>query len=416
MDDAQFTQLLAEHKSAAERLAYYRLPSAQDAQDVLSQAYLTAYLRRETLQDPQAFKGWLFTIIRNKCNDFYRSPSRLAETPLAEVLLPTRHDHRLQSTQDAVAETLDSLPIHEKQLLQAFYFEGFSHKDIADRLGIPVGTVKSRLYKARANFKAHYPNGPINRKGTITMHSMPLTMPDYTINWLPQEPFPVVWEELMGWFIIPKLGEHLHWAMYDFPEKKRSDCFEMEVVGKASVHGVQGVEICAKEAVERRFIAQLTDSHCRILAESHMDGDIRRFYTFLDGDDFLPNWGFGPDNCGNETHLHPKGLIQRTGSSITCNEKLETLDVVGRCHVDINGKHYDTICVMDLELYEQGVATEQFIDATGRTVLWRRYNRNDWKIARYGSPWSERLPNNEQLIINDRVYIHWYDCITDYIL
>ena len=51
------------------------------------------------------------------------------------------------------------------------------------------------------------------------------------------------------------------------------------------------------------FVAQLTDTHCRILVESHYDGQTKRIYTFLDSDEFLPNWGFGEDNYGNKNFM-----------------------------------------------------------------------------------------------------------------
>ena len=52
----------------------------------------------------------------------------------------------------------------------------------------------------------------------------------------------------------------------------------------------------------------------------------------------------------------------------------------------------------------------------GKTILWRRFNRDDWAIEQYKRPWREMLPENERLTVNGRTYIHWYDCITDYIL
>lgn len=55
-----------------------------------------------------------------------------------------------------------------------------------------------------------------------------------------------------------------------------------------------------EDGMERRFVAQLTDTHSRYLAESHMEKGVRKCYTFLDGEAFLNNWGFGQDNCGNE--------------------------------------------------------------------------------------------------------------------
>jgi hypothetical protein len=168
--------------------------------------------------------------------------------------------------------------------------------------------------------------------------------------------------------------------------------------------------------VERRFVAQLTHTHCRILAESHTDNGIRQYFTFLDGDAFLKNWGFGQDNCGNEIHLSAKGLIRRNGSQITCENTPDLLDILGRYAVTIGGKTYDTLCVMDIENYNNGVASEQFIDRNGKTILWRRFNRNDWAISRYKTPWSERFPENERLFINGKTYVHWYDCLTDYVL
>lgn len=99
--------------------------------------------------------------------------------------------------------------------------------------------------------------------------------------------------------------------MYDWPEKTRSEVYELEAVGRASVHGIEGVEINAIEHdggiheytpqnrnITHTFVAQLTDTHCRFLSQTHYEGDIKRLYTFLDGDDFPNNWGFGEDNCG----------------------------------------------------------------------------------------------------------------------
>lgn len=76
----------------------------------------------------------------------------------------------------------------------------------------------------------------------------------------------------------------------------------------------------------------------------------------------------------------------------------------------------DTICVMGIETYVNGVASEQYIDKNGRTILWRRFNRNDWAIDRYKKKWTEILPDNERITVNGEIYVHWYDCITDYIL
>ena len=80
--------------------------------------------------------------------------------------------------------------------------------------------------------------------------------------------------------------------------------------------------------------------------------------------------------------LRPKGLLTRTGNVITGTTAKEVVDVVGRYKVTIAGKTYDTVCVMDIECFNDAVASEQFVDQNGRTVLWRRFNRDDWAIDR----------------------------------
>lgn len=92
---------------------------------------------------------------------------------------------------------------------------------------------------------------------------------------------------------------------------------------------LQLLDQCRKnDVINRTFVAQLTDTHCRYLATLRNDGDVRNYITFLDGDEFLPNWGFGEDNCGNETNLAVKGDIQRTGTVVTSANKDFLLDIV----------------------------------------------------------------------------------------
>ena len=67
------------------------------------------------------------------------------------------------------------------------------------------------------------------------------------------------------------------------------------------------------------------------------------------------------------------------------------------------------------KLHNDSVVTEQFLDQNGRTILWRRFNKNDWAFSRYGKLWTELLPDNERLTVNGETYVHWYDCVTDYI-
>ena len=427
----EFEKQLADVSSGVERFVRYRLPSQTDADDVLQEVYLSAYRSFSGLKNKDAFKPWIISIARNKCNDYFRARAAQMEISIEELSQQELSTGRLGlSVVHTVRETLDRLGDKDKQILYLYFWKELPQTEIATLLDIPVGTVKSRLHTAKQHFKSKYPYQTQKPKGEPVMQKLPEYIPDYSIERLDAEPFSVRWEELQGWMIVPRVGEKLTWGMYDFPERKRTEHTEMEVIGKAEVHGIEGVEIVAMQfdpadyyrtgaldRVERRFVAQLTDTHSRYLAESHMEDGVRKCYTFLDGEAFLNNWGFGEDNCGNEVDLHPKGLLHREGSCITGTIPREVVDVVGRYRVTIGGKSYDTVCVMDIECFNDAVASEQFVDQNGRTVLWRRFNRDDWAIERFGGkPWSEKLPDNERLTINGETYVHWYDCISDYIL
>ena len=423
MDD--FENLLEAERVSVERFVRYRMNVKADADDVLQEVFLTAYQKFPQLRNKDSFKAWIISIARNKCNDYFRAKAAQMEISIEELSQRELSAGRLGiSVVHTVQETLDRLGDKDKQILYLYFWKELPQTEIAKLLDIPVGTVKSRLHTAKQHFKSNYPYFAKTLNGENDMKKLPEFIPEYRIEASAEAPFSVKWEELMGWFLVPKLGEKLSWGMYDIPSRKCSHVYDMQVTGKAKVHGIEGVELTAREApysnknevINRTFVAQLTDTHCRYLATLRNDGDVRNYITFLDGDEFMLNWGFGEDNCGNETNLSVKGEIRRVGDSVTSVKKDFLIDIVGRYTVTIGGKSYDTVCVMDIETYNCGVVSEQFLDKDGKTILWRRYNRNDWAIDRYKKQWNELLPENEKLTVNGTTYVHWYDCITDYIL
>lgn len=422
MDD--FEKLLNAERVSVERYVRFRLHSREDAEDVLQEVYLASYQKFSQLKNRDSFKAWLISIARNKCNDYYRRKAALFEIPLDVLTEKELSDSRYGISEVyVVRDTWERLGDKDKQILYLYFWKEIPQAEIARLLNIPIGTVKSRLHTAKQNFKNKYPHHTDHLKGERNMKKLPEKMPAYTIEASAEEPFSVKWEELMGWFLVPKPGETLSWCMYEMPSRECSHIYDMKVTGKAKVHGIEGVELTAREAsysnkdevINRTFVAQLTDTHCRFLAAVRTDEDVRNYITFLDGDEFIPRWGFGENNCGNETNLSPKGDILRNGADITYRDQEFLLDIVGRYKVTINGKSYDTVCVMTTDAYNSGTLSEQFLDRNGRTILWRRFNRDDWAIDRYKKKWSEQLPENERLMVNGIPYVQWYDCITDYI-
>ena len=424
----EFETLLAASRTAVERWLIAHMGRRADAEDVFQDTCLAAFRGFAGLRDRAAFLPWILGIARRKCADWYRAQARNGAIPMES--LPDRPAPEPGET--AVAETLDALPERDRLMLRLFYRDMLSQKQISDRLQIPEGTVKSRMNAARARFRAAYPYPP-GGETNMNALSLPAFLPEYTIAWKDEPPFAVDCEELTGWFAVPHPGEKLLWGMYDLPSRKLDVAYEMAVTGPASVHGLEGVALRAKvlppradiadgdpmkDAVaastggqeEWTFIAQEKDGYTRFLSAEHLEGEARTLTTFLDGGEFMANWGFGEDNCGAPVRREARGLIVRNGSAVT-SAAGACMDIVGRYALSIGGRTHDTVCAMDLGLYEEGMVSEQYLGRDGRTVLWRRFNRDDWAADRYGRRWSELLPDNERLTINGLTYVHWYDCL-----
>lgn len=417
-----FEKLLHDHRRDVERFVRFRLMSVTDAEDVLQEIWLAAFRQFSSLRNEENFKAWIIGIARHKCNDYFRKKAKLLEIPIDDVfenklccgshVIPENY---------AMEETLRKLGDKERQILYLYFWEELQQADIAVRLKIPLGTVKSRLHTAKQKFKEHYPYSSNLSKGVSIMKNLPDVLPDYIIKRSARSPFAVRHEELPGMFIVPKEGEKLSFGMYDQPEGKLSGVYCLKVMGAVSIHGIRGVEIASQyigsdgQKEECTIFAQLTDSHCRYLGGMSVGNDgLRRIITFLDGDAFSDAYAIGEDNCGFEVDRRQKGIITACGNGLSTSEKDDISDIVARCDVTVGGKTYDTVQLIDIQSSKDSfMMCEYYLDKNGRTVLWRRFNRDDWAIERYGKRWTEMLPDNERVTVNGEVYVHWYDCIMD---
>ncbi len=420
-----FEDLLCKNMVSLERFIRFRVSDQHDAQDIFQETCIAAYKNFRQLKNTDAFKGWLLRIAANKCNDYYSKKAKTQQLEDSFSYFSWAETPIERQARETVIETLKKLPEKDRQILHLFYFCAFSQEQIAEKLHIPVGTVKSRLHYAKQNFKSVYPD-QFRPKGEKQMKKLPDILPSYTIAKSDLPPFDVRCEELRGFCILLEVGKHTTWGCYEQPHKALTQYTSANVTQKAEIHGIQGVEIVAEEHIptadgkekvtQRQYVAQLTDTHCRYLAESHIENGVKRLFTFLDHDIFDINWGLGENNCGFEINMTAKGLIKKTDSFLSTDATDEVTDIVGRYKVTIGNKTYDTVCAVNIGHYAGKIAIEQYLDQNGRTILWRRFNRNDWAYHRYEKLWTEILPDSETLTINGKTYVHWYDCITDYIL
>ena len=417
-----FEELLNKYRTDVERFVRFRLTPITEAEDVLQEVFFAAFLQLASLKNKENFKAWIIGIARHKCNDYFRKKAKLLEIPLDEI-----NENKLcygghGITEARVAEeALSKLGDKEKQILYLYFWEELPQADIAAKLNIPLGTVKSRLHTAKQKFKENYPNSSALLKGEQKMKRLPQVLPDYTIKKSTEPPFAVRHEELPGMLIFPRKGEKLSFGMYDQPEGKQSGTYYLKVVGDVIIHGIRGIEIATQYIgsdglkEESTIFAQLTDSHCRYLGGMTLGNDgLRCITTFLDGSTFSDAYEIGEDNCGFEVDRCHKGVITACGNELVTSQKDDVSDIVGRYDVTIDDKSYDTVRLIDIQSSNGSyMMCEYYLDKNGRTVLWRRFNRDDWAIERYGRKWTEILPDSERLNINGEVYVHWYDCMTD---
>ena len=132
-------------------LALRVLGDLGEAEEVVQEAFLAAWRAGHTY-DPErgSTRTWLLTLVRNRAIDVVRARRRRPVQPLDEMFdLPDTSDVQLQAAlnveAEQVAEAMVKLPIEQRETLELAYVSGFSHAEIAARVGVPVGTVKGRI-------------------------------------------------------------------------------------------------------------------------------------------------------------------------------------------------------------------------------------------------------------------------------
>lgn len=138
----------------------YALKLAQDrdlADDLVQDVWLRVLRGLGRLREPERFRPWLFGIAHRTFIDRLRIRYALPVDTHADlnVLPDPRPGEDPIALQRDVHLGLDALPVIEREILTLFYLEDMPHADIATALAIPVGTVKSRLHRARTLLRHH---------------------------------------------------------------------------------------------------------------------------------------------------------------------------------------------------------------------------------------------------------------------
>ena len=155
-DDAAFTELVDLDGDRCYAIAYRILRDVEQAQDAVQQAFLLAWRDLPRLRDPERFGPWLHRLLVNACYEELRRHRRWStRIAILPVDGPGGPDPMISVVdRDALDRAFERLSAQHRAVFVMHHHTGLPLAEIADIVGIPVGTVKSRLHYATRTLRA----------------------------------------------------------------------------------------------------------------------------------------------------------------------------------------------------------------------------------------------------------------------
>lgn len=149
---SKFGVELEVHIASLRRYARALLRERADAEDLVQESLTRALSRADTFKAGTNLRAWLFTIMHNvHVNQIRQKVSRPVEVPVEDVeprlVSPARQEARVELGE--MGRILETLPAEQRQVLLLVALEGLKYEEVAEVLGVPIGTVMSRLSRAR---------------------------------------------------------------------------------------------------------------------------------------------------------------------------------------------------------------------------------------------------------------------------
>ena len=159
VDDAtpiDITQVLADQHAAVYRYAYRLTGSAADAEDLTQSVFLAAHEKIDQIRSIDSVRAWLFTILKNR---FLKLQNKRQPTPAASIELnvntiPATAPAELPIDREVLQKALNDLSVDARLVVMMFYYEGCSYREMAEKLDLPIGTVMSRLARAKTQLRS----------------------------------------------------------------------------------------------------------------------------------------------------------------------------------------------------------------------------------------------------------------------
>jgi RNA polymerase sigma-70 factor (ECF subfamily) len=155
LNQAEFDRFVADHGAALYRMAYRMVGDRHEAEDLVQEAYRSAWKSRRTYQADRGERAWLASILRRRAVDRWRrkpAPAVYAGEPGLDVSV-AGDDPTGQTFTDEMQHALNQLPQDLRETLLLVVVTELTHQEAADLLSVPLGTVLSRVSRARARLR-----------------------------------------------------------------------------------------------------------------------------------------------------------------------------------------------------------------------------------------------------------------------
>lgn len=171
-DDQAFTHLVARYEPLIKGFLFKRLKDEERVQDLTQDTFLRVHRARERYDTGRKFSTWIYTIASNLLKNEYRNRSRRRETAFSDLrsegeaprpiefesdsVDPERLAYRGE-LREAIEDAIGRLEDHHRIPFVMREVEDRTYEEISEAIGVPVGTVKSRLFRARNAFQSLLP-------------------------------------------------------------------------------------------------------------------------------------------------------------------------------------------------------------------------------------------------------------------
>ena len=168
-DDTAFSVLVRKYQKSVHALAWRKIGDFHIAEDITQETFLKAYQKLSTLKEPQSFAGWLYVIAANYCSTWHRkkrlwtqslentNSAALERTTYSGYIVAENERVAMETQREVVKKLLAKLQESERTVISLYYLGEMNYEEISRFLGVSVGTVKTRIYRARRRLKKEEP-------------------------------------------------------------------------------------------------------------------------------------------------------------------------------------------------------------------------------------------------------------------